>query len=528
MNWKGWQKAGCAEYAAKAILAAALACALASGLFAEGGKPGEIFNFGAGARPLAMGGAYTALTNDAASVYYNPAGLGMLNGRNLSLMHAGLFEGMSYEYLGYAQNFGGLPGGWGAQVLRLSAGSAPGRDEFNLPAPDFSYSETAFSVAAGMHGVFLPRLSAGAGLKIVSRAMDSSSDRLLGLDIGLQYGPLLDGRLSFGFSAQNAGAFSSGDTSDRLPLAMKAGVSYLLAPGLALAVDASDSGQLRAGTEYVMGPGALRLGYDRQAVSFGAGVKFMKAYQLDVAMLRHETLGLSNRVSLNYYFGGLSKPSRARAYSVDYIVKAGHSIAARDYVKALENVEMAAGLDINLYKGGWGERRRRLSAAVKGLKLAELPERQAALMASGEQPEEAGRAMYEYIYGNNIKSALLAHSALGYEKNNAFYGDFLSLVLNLTSFELRKDEILPRPLLKREKLNKAAALFYERRFESALRQCEEILLLDDKDALAWTRLGSAYYAMGDREKARKAYERGLQLDPSDLSTLDFMKMQGWK
>ena len=245
-------------------------------------------------------------------------------------------------------------------------------------------------------------------------------------------------------------------------------------------------------------------------------------------MLKHETLGLSNRVSLNYYFGGFNKPPRTRSYAGNYLDKAEENIRSGDYVKALENVEMAGGMDLEMKKGPWGEKEIRLTAIVKGLKLKELPRRQDALKIRGEQPDEANRALVEYLNGNNLKSALLAHSALGYAPNEAFYGELLAVLVRLTSFELRKDEILPRPMLIQEKLNKAAEIFYEQRFESALRQCEEVLLLDDKNAVAWTRLGSVYYAMGDREKARNIYEKAVKLDPSDQQTIDFMKMQGWK
>ncbi|HRY29732.1 MAG TPA: type IX secretion system membrane protein PorP/SprF [Elusimicrobiota bacterium] len=51
-------------------------------------------DYGWGARPSAMGGAYTAISNDAEGTLYNPAGLGRLESRQLSLMYAKPYAGL--------------------------------------------------------------------------------------------------------------------------------------------------------------------------------------------------------------------------------------------------------------------------------------------------------------------------------------------------------------------------------------------------------------------------------------------------
>lgn len=200
-----------------------LALCLAQGAYPDAGSPGAIFDFGAGARPLAMGGAYSAMVKEASSLYYNPAGLSMLGNRNISFMRATLFEGMSYDYLGYAQNYGGFPGGWGVQLLRLSAGTADGRDENNQPAGSFSYNETAFAVGTGVHGLFLPTLSLGASIKVLNRSLADETSRLAGFDIGAQYSPALADKLTLGLVLRNFGNFAMGNTDDKLPVGLKAG-----------------------------------------------------------------------------------------------------------------------------------------------------------------------------------------------------------------------------------------------------------------------------------------------------------------
>lgn len=80
-------------------------------------NPGAVFlMIWPAARPTSLAGAFTAISDDASAVYYNPGGLAFLEGTNATLMHCnwlpGLWPGMYYEYLGLTHNFPaqGTPG----------------------------------------------------------------------------------------------------------------------------------------------------------------------------------------------------------------------------------------------------------------------------------------------------------------------------------------------------------------------------------------------------------------------------------
>lgn len=68
---------------------------------------GEFLYIGVGGRPLGMGGAFTAISNDITSAYYNPAGLAYLDYPQIALMHDERYGNLvNYNYGAVALPFG--------------------------------------------------------------------------------------------------------------------------------------------------------------------------------------------------------------------------------------------------------------------------------------------------------------------------------------------------------------------------------------------------------------------------------------
>src|SRR5437868_2988434 len=57
----------------------------------------EVLTIGAGARPLAMGGAFVAAANDATAAYWNPSGLALVDDVEITTMHAAQSDLQSYD-----------------------------------------------------------------------------------------------------------------------------------------------------------------------------------------------------------------------------------------------------------------------------------------------------------------------------------------------------------------------------------------------------------------------------------------------
>lgn len=82
---------------------------------------GEFMYIGAGARALAMGSAFAAVSNDITAAYWNPAGLATTRNRSASFMHSERFGGLiSYDYLAYSQEYAGDV--YAASLFRTDAG----------------------------------------------------------------------------------------------------------------------------------------------------------------------------------------------------------------------------------------------------------------------------------------------------------------------------------------------------------------------------------------------------------------------
>jgi hypothetical protein len=165
---------------------------------------GEFLSIGVGGRALALGGAYSALTNDVTAGYWNPAGLSGLQYPQLVLMHDERFAGLvNYDYGGFA-----LPltanTTLAFSVIRLGVDDIAntqkawtdlnhnGIPEYNeIDYSKISYYNTSdwglyFSYAKRVNDEF----SYGANLKLIRRGLGDANATGIGFDIGARYLPI--------------------------------------------------------------------------------------------------------------------------------------------------------------------------------------------------------------------------------------------------------------------------------------------------------------------------------------------------
>jgi hypothetical protein len=273
----------------------------------DGGLPGAFLQFGASTRSLAMGRAHTAITDDASSVYANPAGLLQLESPQATALYSILWEDTSYSAVTYAHPF--HSGVIGVGIINLASNDFDKRTYYNQPNGDAAVSENCalLSYARTVYGI-----DCGATLKVLYQKMDTYSATGFGADAGVQYALPYD--LAAGVALQNViqPALTLNRDTDYYPLATNAGLAWF--PNDNWTVSAEVQWQERTnptpklGVEYiVLKCLALRSGINKDELTAGFGMK-VKNFSIGYAFsYQNPTPGFSSldpshRFDIGYWF----------------------------------------------------------------------------------------------------------------------------------------------------------------------------------------------------------------------------------
>lgn len=189
----------------------ALIIALSGKSFAqEAGTELDFMNMGAGARPAALGDAFSSLADDANSVYWNPAGLSRMGSVEGTWMHSDLNFGTTFDYISLGSPLVlGKPGketlskptkdhigfGW----IRASTGDIliTGISTDTIPGTNYNrvviqglarFLSNAFMLSYSRQ--VLGRLSIGATAKMYDIDLAINDASGYGLDLGILYGSI--------------------------------------------------------------------------------------------------------------------------------------------------------------------------------------------------------------------------------------------------------------------------------------------------------------------------------------------------
>jgi len=241
-------------------------------IFAQFGQAGDFLRFGAGARSLAMGGAYTVLAKNADALLYNPAGLAGTERWELSLTHAQLFMDSRYDFVSFAYPLD-LKSGVGIAVADLGVSDFDKRDEFGTSVGTFGMHN--FAVIAGYGRWIMERkLRVGASAKALMTSMDDKSAfGFGGVDVGVITKDMFR-KFRFGVAVQNLGALDV--AGDKLPMTIRGSVGYRAMRKLYLLADVELVGgafKPRVGAEFQLNRFlTVRAGYNMTEITAGVGI----------------------------------------------------------------------------------------------------------------------------------------------------------------------------------------------------------------------------------------------------------------
>ncbi len=308
-----------------AAFAAGPPSALAFGNADRGTSGAAFLKLAPGARPAAMGEAYSAVADDVYAVHYNPAGLGRMRRVELAGMHNKHFQDMSHNFGAVAvpllswvdtrrptNEFGVLA----FSVTSLTVDGIERRGVVETDEPLDTFGARDFAYALGYGYPLNGSLSVGVAGKYIAQSIDSAGASAYAVDGGVQY---RRDRFSAGAGWRNGGsAVKFRAKGDPLPFTLYGGGGcYPMGNWLItaeVAVPRDDSLGLAFGTEYAHAvvkdvDGALRLGYNSThtaadgfgGLTVGMGISYGKT-AFDFAWVPYGDLGSTFRYSFQVRF----------------------------------------------------------------------------------------------------------------------------------------------------------------------------------------------------------------------------------
>ncbi len=478
----------------------------------RGGVPGEFLSWGAGARSLAMGNAFVAVSNDASATYWNPAGLGNIERQEAMMLHTMLWANTSYDFLSYVKPMTNL-GAIGLSLVRLYSGGFEGYDVWNERTASFSDDQIAVTMSIGKK--LLKTLSVGANFRYLKHTLAWHTNSSFVVDVASLYGVPRIPDLSLGLNLQNVFEQQIAPSEDKLPFTIRLGAAYRqFKRRLGITADVvSRAGtpglEPHFGVEYwAMKYLALRAGMDSEEKSFGFGLNWNNI-SFDYALAMHD-LGISHRMSASIRFG----PSIAARRELDArqaYLKAHAAFDKGYFTRGKDFLHKAASLSPHnsdyLYEFD------RIDVVISKYKEAPKPTK---------EDELVRRATKKYL-ARRVNDALeILRYLLTLDPGNAKVIGLISAIKDKEGITTPEPELPTGMSLVDKKLYDSLNYFYQGKYEKALKLAQDVLVLEPNSALAYKRIGSAFYAIGEIDKALANWRKSVELDPTDEKLKEFI------
>jgi hypothetical protein len=282
------------------------------------------------ARATAMGETFCAIADDVHSLYYNPAGLGLIGWTEIPVAGNELFGGVDYQHFGLAYSLRDVRaanlddlGTIAAGYTEMTSGDIDRRDAAGLRHGTFMTKDQMLVFGYGRtlyDSEETGRILGGATLKTISEEIAGHTFKNNAFDAGALWQFPSSG-MSLGLAVQNLGGdLSYRDEAFKQPTNIKAGAAYRdddVLVGLDINSPAHADPYYCLGGEYrFLRALALRAGYNTRSdqggfsVGFGVNLRqldvlFMYArdIEIDYAFVPMGDLGDTHRIAMIFKLG---------------------------------------------------------------------------------------------------------------------------------------------------------------------------------------------------------------------------------
>ena len=309
-----------------------------------GTSAGQFFKIGVGSRAIGLGGAFTAIADDASSLYWNPSGIA--NNKTLSIFvdHYDWILDIEMDYFGFIIPLGNA-GNLGISTNYLHMGEMDVTSTKNPEGTGEKFSAASYLGQISYARNLTERFSLGSSVKLIKESIWNSAATGIAIDIGTLYESTFPG-LKLGMSISNYGSKMKMDGRDLLvqtdldpslesdpenlnsnlmtdefdlPMIFRFGISFSKKLkngfGTILAIDAihpSDNTEsINLGTEFNYNNiGFIRFGYRNlfkrdleQKLSVGCGIALNYRnikYHIDYSYTDFEILGSPQKLTITF------------------------------------------------------------------------------------------------------------------------------------------------------------------------------------------------------------------------------------
>lgn len=186
----------------------------------------EFLKLDMSARAASLGGSFVANNDDPDVIFYNPAGISMLENNPVSFSFVKHLMDINLASVSFSTEIENL-GRFGAAVKYINYGSFDEADEFGNRTGEFGAGELALIV--GYSNLLDANFYYGANVKFIYSGIADRSSNALAADLGLHY-TIPEQFINIGFSILNLGSQISSyyNLKEELPLDITIGISKKL------------------------------------------------------------------------------------------------------------------------------------------------------------------------------------------------------------------------------------------------------------------------------------------------------------